>query len=1009
MTSLFIDPALFEAPSEPEPRDQLIVNGRYMLPPLGDPTGKRRSLQRVTNLVKQLSEQDGLVKWKLRMTVVGLAKDERLYDLATSLTPENKRDLDDLIEKAIDLGQAGPSGGNITGTALHNYTDDKPGEYPIRVRDKWVPKVENYYAALHAKGLRVVPGLSERLVVSERYGTAGRLDDIYEDPFGELRVGDRKSQKAFYTWWEVGAQLACYQGSDAMWNEEECRWEDMPKLADDYVHVAWMPLNHPTQRDGVTIYDLPLGDARLVLEECVRVRELRRGAKSWGRERMDLGEFARCARDIRDAETRDDLRKIHAERSAVLNQDLIEMAAKRWEKLVEVEAPEPVSVDIEQAAFAIPRDSPAGRQALTMSQAAEHVRAMSPSDVAIMFGTTDINLNGDIAPPVPYETITPASVVRALGASAPPPVDFECRFDGKRVSEHPINVPGQFHCMNPVPRPLADQALDALAEQAVDALAANGAAPGHYVMDSDAAERLIINGTREAVSNFVAPVIQAFDATGVERPGEERMTLPQDVLMFDPALFAGPEDDATFPMPGDSGPGRASGEVPEAAGLDGALIGTASNNLPGTGREYDKLQEVTPGELFTLATELDRPNERGRVAAEIVRRTRLGNRLTAPQVHAIDDAWAAKGLGPLRDAIRDLPAALTEGIMSPLAPEALQQTPGQEDVEDALMPTLESVPLKIVREIATRAGNSSTARGRVRLLNDIESNKPGYVRHWEALIPAVLAEWLAVDGGPSDGSDGPAGTVRNTEGSKRQGMYASQAGPTTLTAYLATKEEPKSGTLAEAQRVQEATSGVDEAAMRVRAKKDFELNEQTRTTLAEMKAAEDERQSNDEVPLRDGTLSGDRERILPGTVAQVRQKYLSIVEGPNAGKHTIARLVELAKEARDGHERAQAFEAITKFHRWTGAIASEINRHYLDNGYATENFDPYFEAQDRAASTLPLDPDDPATAQDAIHRLGGVRDRAALTLMWQELATKPFFADQALQEALMSKLTELPK
>jgi hypothetical protein len=884
MTSIFFDPATFVAPDEPEPRDQLIVNGRYMLPPLGDPTGKRRSLQRVTNLVKQLSEQDGLVKWKLRMAVIGLARDERLYDLATSLTPENKRDLDDLIEKAIDLGQAGPSGGNITGTALHNYTDDKPGEYPIRVRDKWVPKVENYYRALHDKGLRVVPGLSERLVVSERLGTAGRLDDVYEDPFGVLRVGDRKSQKTFYTWWEIGAQLACYQGSDAMWNEDECRWEDMPKLADDYVHVAWMPLSHPTQRDGVTIYDLPLDAAREVLEECVRVRELRRGAKSWGRERMDIGDFARCARDIRDAETQDDLRKIHAERSAVLNQDLIEMAAKRWEELAEVEAPEPASVDLENLGQYV-------------AQQVEAVRAMTPDDVSRLLGTTNISLNGDIAPPV----------------------DFECRYDGKRVSEHPINVPGQFHCMNPVPRPVADSTT------------------------------VTINGTHEAVTNFVAPVIRALDSTGVERPREERLTLLQSVVMFDPALFVAPQDDATFPMPGDvpDRPRTGGGEVPGAGEPAGTV--TKPREAGATIEERKQLQAEqwrdgegmlrTPDEWakhLSLGDTL--PSVGTMTLAEFRARYDRGNFGIVPDQEAVEEARMQE---------------IEERMSSPIVPK----------------PSLDSVPLKIVKEIATRAGNSSTARGRVRLLNDIESNKPGYVKHAGVLIPAVLAEWLAVDGGPEETAAGTV-FVRNTEGSKRKAMHADLAGPTTLTAYLARKEGPTPDAPAEAQRAQEATSGVESEASRVVTPK-----------------------ADPEAPVHEY-----------GATQTVRQKYVNVT----GGEHSILRLIEMAKQAENGAERAKVFHEITRRKAWTGAIAAEINQHYLDNGYATEDFDPYFEEQERTASALPLDPDDPATAQDALHLLEGVTDRAALALMWQQLATKPFFADQALQEALLGKMATLP-
>ena|SRR5687767_14139548 len=64
---------LFDAPGAKPDAEQLIVNGRYMLPPIGDRTGKRRSLQRVTNFIKQISDTEALTKWRLRQVVLGLA------------------------------------------------------------------------------------------------------------------------------------------------------------------------------------------------------------------------------------------------------------------------------------------------------------------------------------------------------------------------------------------------------------------------------------------------------------------------------------------------------------------------------------------------------------------------------------------------------------------------------------------------------------------------------------------------------------------------------------------------------------------------------------------------------------------------------------------------------------------------------------------------------------------------------------------------------------------------
>lgn len=945
MTSLFIDPALFEAPSEPEPRDQLIVNGRYMLPPIGDPTGKRRSLQRVTNFIKQLSDTEGLTKWKLRTLVVGMARDERLYDLATSLSPDDKRDLDELIEKAIDLGQAGPSGGNITGTALHNYTDDLPGRYPIRVRDKWVPKVENLFAALHNKGLRAVPGLSERLVVSERYGTCGRLDDVYEDPWGTLRVGDRKSQKEFQTWWEVGAQLALYQGSDAMWNEAECRFEDMPNLADDVAHVAWMPLKHPAAKKGggdvdqVTIYDIPLAGPREVLDWCLSVRTLRTQARQWGAERVDLDDFARVARDIRDAESHDELLKLAPR---VDGDALYEMAAKRWEELAATEEPvhvpspnelarrdDTVSVTItDSPSFDVDKTTltvNGTHDAVTKFVAGidygvpnaapvliprEMLEARPPSAEAIVREALEDSLRGfdpalfvapeqDATFPVDWALIEQANSagvaeVPGAGGTAGSVADFECRYEGKWASEHPIDIPGQFHCISPEPRP--------------NPLAA--ATP------------------------------------------EERKELRAQEWS---------DEDGTLRKPV---------EWAHRLKLEDFRISADSDGV-----------WCKPMPLKTF---------RHLYATEIALATVIGD-VAREQAHPIATAQFTHS--------KHADATVVE----------LPEMPSQADVDD-----LTAVPLKVVREVCTRANNSSSSRGRVRLLNDLGKK---YAAHADVLLPGLLAEWLAIDGGPTK-----SGFVKSTEGSARQPMLATLAGPTTLTDYLATKEMPKSvEVIAET----EAASA--------------QVPDRAPVTKMAIGLTEAAQEFVDNLSERQDKLT------------EVRKAYAGI----EPDKHSMLRLIEMAKEAANGAERAKVFHEITRRKAWTGAIAAEINQFYLDNGYAVENFDPYFEAQEETVAprqayfhladttpegelvvndirlatlaqdahhpveheqaqaeiarraALPADPDDPTSAADALHLLEGVQDRAALAKFWDGLKAQPWFSDQALQEALLGKMMTL--
>lgn len=72
-----------------------------------------------------------------------------------------------------------------------------------------------------------------------------------------------------------------------------------------------------------------------------------------------------------------------------------------------------------------------GSEVVSPQQAAAHPELYQPNGVPIP------------AVPVAFD---PA-------ASEPAHADFVCRFDGKAASAHPINIPGQFHCISPQPHP----------------------------------------------------------------------------------------------------------------------------------------------------------------------------------------------------------------------------------------------------------------------------------------------------------------------------------------------------------------------------------------------------------------------------------------------------------------------------------------------------------------------------------------------------------------------------
>jgi hypothetical protein len=229
-----------------------ITGGRYRLPDLSrneageliTGSGPRKGgWQRVTTLVKAIGDARALDLWHQREIIKGLVLSPDLYDLAcaalsTITDPGELRDaLGQLATQALTA--AGADVGRNLGTAFHGFTEAQDIGMMHYARRKWHGKLEKYATGMRAHGLQVLPEYVERKVVILRYSLAGTLDRILWDAAsGCYRIGDLKSQKAFWTWLETSAQLAAYAMADAMWDRRACTYVDMPKVADDLAVVA---------------------------------------------------------------------------------------------------------------------------------------------------------------------------------------------------------------------------------------------------------------------------------------------------------------------------------------------------------------------------------------------------------------------------------------------------------------------------------------------------------------------------------------------------------------------------------------------------------------------------------------------------------------------------------------------------------------------------------------------------------------------------------------------------
>jgi hypothetical protein len=276
-----------------------ITAGRYRLPDLTlTPTGdlitgtdaRKGGWQRVTTMVKAIADARALDLWHQRQIVMGFVLRPDLLDLAASTLagrdlqhpdPALRGDLEDIAGRVL-LAAGSDVGANL-GTAFHGFAEAQDLGMMHFARRRWHGRLENYRSGMEAHCLRVVPELVERRVVILKYGLAGTLDRILHDWVADVyRIGDLKSQKRFWTWLEISAQLAAYQMADAMWDRPSMSYVEMPAVADDVAVVAWCPEDHPDGADAVDFFDVDLEQGREILELSYQADRKRAYARSKG-------------------------------------------------------------------------------------------------------------------------------------------------------------------------------------------------------------------------------------------------------------------------------------------------------------------------------------------------------------------------------------------------------------------------------------------------------------------------------------------------------------------------------------------------------------------------------------------------------------------------------------------------------------------------------------------------------------------------------------------------------
>lgn len=268
---------LFEDVAPPAPR--LITGGRYRLPNR-DGSPHKGGWMRASNLAGALSDQRALMLWMQRMMLLGVrARPDLVDELSVmdvyAMEPADLRDaLERIADRAVEYAKAdeGARRGNARHTMVEHWHTNgaEIGTPAMRAQ------LRSYREVLDAHGLVAVPGLQERIIIVEELNVAGRFDTGLHDTIngGPVRIGDLKTQRAFWSLMEVRAQLAIYAHADAMWNEASGTYEDAPVFDQGLGHVMWMPKDRPENWTEEHEHDVQVLDIDLVKGWSTALRAL---------------------------------------------------------------------------------------------------------------------------------------------------------------------------------------------------------------------------------------------------------------------------------------------------------------------------------------------------------------------------------------------------------------------------------------------------------------------------------------------------------------------------------------------------------------------------------------------------------------------------------------------------------------------------------------------------------------------------------------------------------------
>lgn len=264
----------FDPPTQDIPRDRW---GRPLIKPVGG--GRAVGYTRASSLGSALEDNYGLVKWKQRMTALGVASRRDLI-LATNAHRDDKDELNRIVEQAMDAAQS--SARASIGTSMHAYAEmvDR-GQDPGYIPDEFAADLAAYRALTEPLFEHVA---IEQFCVCDELrvaGTPDRVSRLKRDlvapddtplPAGAVVITDEKTSGSMdFGGIKFAVQLAVYAHAAAYdpATGDRTPWPGPPRT--DWGLIVWCPAG-----EGVAaLYWVNIGAGWELAHKAVDVRAQR--------------------------------------------------------------------------------------------------------------------------------------------------------------------------------------------------------------------------------------------------------------------------------------------------------------------------------------------------------------------------------------------------------------------------------------------------------------------------------------------------------------------------------------------------------------------------------------------------------------------------------------------------------------------------------------------------------------------------------------------------------------